>query len=389
MKKNIFLSAMAVLLILTTLFSSSLYSAKAAPVVESEKTSYENRSLGFPLSLLKECAKSGENVLISPLCASTSLTAAALGASENTRAQLENVLTSGSDLSEYAAWVGSVLSGSDCALSLWVSNDGRLELSEDYAKQVKSTLSADIFVSDFSNAADSMNSWVQSATDGKISSIVEDIPPEAVMYILSALTFDGEWKMPYTSENISEGEFTSSDGTVYSAEFMMSTENIYLENELSTGFAKQYTDGSSFVALLPNEGTSISELIASLDSESFDSLMSSAQQKNVRCALPKFTAENKLSLSDAVIAMGAPDAFSSKDADFSALGAKNGNVYISDFLHNCYLNVDESGTQGGAASGIEVSIKSAPSDSVILNRPFVYFIVKNGEFLFAGILEKM
>ncbi len=391
MKKTVFLFVLGIALILSVL-SGFLISSKTPEVVPSAQTNTNQNKLStldFSLGLLKECQVKDENVLVSPLCASGCLTAAALGSSGNTKLQLSDVLVSGADISSLAASLGTALTENDCVLSVWLSNDGRLELSSEYSAQVKNTLSADIFSADFGTALDSINNWVKDSTDGRIESIIDDIPPESVMYILSAFTFDGEWVTPYTEDNVSEGLFTSSDGNVGNVEFMTSTENIYLETELSTGFAKPYTNGSCFIALLPNEGVSTAELVASLDSKTFTQMISSAEQKKVRVFLPKFKTSSRLSLSQAVINMGAPDAFSSKDADFSALGAKDGNVYISDFLQNCCLNVDELGTQGGAAAGVEVSIKSAPTVTVRLDRPFIYFILNGDELLFAGITERI
>ncbi len=387
MKKTLFLSALAVILILSVAVSSVLVPAVSyVPTAHTESTETTG-SVDFPLELLRKCYSEGENIIVSPLCASASMAAAGLGASGDTRTQLENVLCSGGDLNLYASFLGSAMSDSDCVLSVWVSDDGRFTLDGSYADSVKDNFSAKVFSADFGTALDSMNGWVQSATDGRIESIIDDIPPEAVMYILSALAFDGEWTVPYSSEKVTEGEFTGSDGTVYTASFMNSVENVYLESDNCTGFAKPYSDGSYFVALLPDEGVSVSAMLASLDSKAFGQIMSGAQQKSVTAILPKFEAESRLSLVNAMISMGAEDAFSKEKADFSAMGSDA--LYITDFLLNCTLSVDESGTTAGAASGIEVSLKGMPSVSVVLNRPFAYFIVKNGEILFAGVQERI
>ena len=249
MKKTVFLSVMAVILILSASLSSIIVPA-VSYVPAYDNIQAEPDSLDFSLSLLRSCYSEGENTLVSPLSAAASMTAAGLGASGNTRAQLENIICSGGNMVLFAKNLAPVMSDSDCVLSLWVSDDGRLTPSEGYMDSVRDILSADVFYADFSTALTSMNNWVRVATEGRVESIIDDIPPEAVMYILSALAFDGEWTVPYTSEKVAEGEFTGSDGTVYTAPFMSSTENIYLESDNCTGFAKPYTDGSCFVALL-------------------------------------------------------------------------------------------------------------------------------------------
>lgn len=387
MKKTLFLCVMAFVLVISVILSSFFgYSVPAVSdsAQNTPKTS-EISTLDFSLRLLYECAAEGENILVSPLCASSALTAAALGAEGSTRTQLEAVLISDGDLESLSLSLGKTLSDSDGAVSLWANNDGRLVLHKDYVRSVENALRAEVSLTDFGSVLHKMNTWVEKATDGKITSIVNDIPPEAVLYILSALTFDGEWVVPYTVENVSEGEFFASDGSVCNVEFMKSTESIYLETKLAVGFAKPYTDGSYFMALLPNEGISITDMLSSLDGAAFEQMMNSVRSKSVSVCLPKFTAESELSLAKVIADMGAPDAFSMNAANFSAMGSDA--LYISDFMQNTYLSVDENGTQGGAAAGVEVSLKSMPTVSVVFNRPFVYFIVKDGVLLFAGVLE--
>lgn len=391
MKKNVYLSILAVLLVISVIFSSFLGEARqaSAEAVETGGGVSSVSSLDFSLALLRECAADGENVLISPLCASSALTAVALGSSGDTRAQLESVLCSGSDVDSLAAVLGKALANSNGAVSLWLKDDGCLELSESYTGNIKSSFDAEISVTDFDNSTlDAMNGWVSDVTDGRIDSIIDEIPPEAGLYILSALSFDGEWTVPYTIENVIDGEFIATDGTVYDVQYMKSTESIYLETENAVGFAKPYTDGSYFIGLLPNEDVSMTDVLATLDGAAFRQMINNAQSKSVSVYLPKFTAESELSLSEAVIGMGAVDAFSPSKADFSALGAQPQSAYISDFLQNTYLRVDELGSQGGAAAGVEVSLKTTPAATVRLDRPFVYFIVKDGELLFAGVIER-
>lgn len=390
MKKYTFISALAVLLIGAVILCFSFGKYDTAPIDAAEPVSTTaSVSPDFSLALLQELSDEDENVLVSPLCASSALTAAALGTDGETRTQLENALGADGSLDSLALCLGNALSDSDGAVSLWLCDDGRLTLNDGYLADIESL---DAYVSALpfdSSATDAMNSWVKDNTDGRIDSIVDNIPPEAVLYILSVLSFDGEWTVPYSDDDVMVGEFVSSDGTSYTAEFMRSTESIYLETSLSCGFSKSYTDGSVFIALLPDEGVSVTDLIASLNSDTFINMLRSSESKNVTVFLPKFTVESKLSLSNAIISMGASYAFSPDTADFSPLGASPHSAYISNFLQNTYLCVDESGTEGGAAAGVEVSLKSAPMASLRFDRPFVYFIVKNDTILFEGILNSL
>lgn len=43
-----------------------------------------------------------------------------------------------------------------------------------------------------------INNWVKDKTNGMIESLLEEAPPvDAVMYLINALLFDGEWENIY------------------------------------------------------------------------------------------------------------------------------------------------------------------------------------------------
>lgn len=86
--------------------------------------------------------------------------------------------------------------------------------------------------------------------------------------------------------------------------------------------------------------------------------------------------------------MGITDAFSPENANLSGLGTAGGNLYISRILHKTHIAVDEAGTRAGTVTAVEVTSEGAALEikSVILNRPFLFFIVhqKTGALLFLG-----
>ena len=74
------------------------------------------------------------------------------------------------------------------------------------------------------------------------------------------------------------------------AKMMKSTEKQYIENENTTGFAKDYLYSDyCYVALLPNEEIDINDYIASLNTEKLTNLLSNKNWKyyNVHAQLPK------------------------------------------------------------------------------------------------------
>jgi len=63
------------------------------------------------------------------------------------------------------------------------------------------------------------------------------------------------------------------------------------------------------------------------------------------------------------------------------------DLYISQVMHKAFVNVDESGTEAAAATGVAMSL-TAVQETIPINvdRPFLFFIYEptHGTILFAG-----
>ena len=162
---------------------------------------------------------------------------------------------------------------------------------------------------------------------------------------------------------------------------MYGSEGTYFEDEKATGFMKRYKGGKyAFVAMLPNEGVSVSEYIASLDGESLNALLANPQYGTVHTSIPKFETEYKVEMSEILQDMGMTEAFDMYNADFEGLGTSTGgNIYISRVLHKTFISVGEKGTKAGAATIVEMKDGAAAEPTepkeVYLDRPFVYMLV--------------
>lgn len=109
-------------------------------------------------------------------------------------------------------------------------------------------------------------------------------------------------------------------------------------------------------------------------------------------AVPKFSFDASAELKEPLIALGMTDAFSPENANLSGLGTAGGNLYISRVLHKTHIAVDEAGTRAGAVTAVEVTAEGAALEikSVILNRPFLFFILheETGTLLFLGTFSQ-
>ena len=361
--------------------------------------------LEFALKLFKEEYKQNSgNLLISPLSLTCALALTANGAEGETLEQIESIMGGLplSELNEYLYTYRSSLSSGEglklhSANSIWFKDEEKITFRNEFLQTDVNYFSSEIYKADFdaSTAAD-INNWANKNTDGMIKKAVDEIDPEAVMYLINALAFDAEWAKIYEKSNIKEGSFTAENGEKREAEMMYSEESVYLEDENAIGFMKRYKGGKySFAALLPNEGTTISEYLDLLSAESLQELLKDFRYCEVTAAVPKFKYECDFSLTDTLKAFGMTDAFDRFTADFSKMAeinVPNYNLYINDVLQKTFIEVNEKGTKAGAVTSFHMNLgctaAGPPEKRVILDRPFVYMIVDNENYLpiFMGAL---
>lgn len=337
----------------------------------------------FALGLLQNSMAEGENTLVSPLSVLSALGMTANGANNQTLAQMENTL--GMPISDWNGWLSDYGNGRDDALklanSIWFTNDQRFTVNPAFLETNAQYYRAGIYQTPFNQqTCDDINLWVRENTDGMIPQILDEIPEDAVMYLVNALAFEADWNFPYQEYQVHSGTFTREDGTQREAEMMYSQENVYLEDENATGFLKYYQGAQyAFVALLPNGGVSVSDYVQSLTGSHLRDLLENKTYTEVNAALPKFETGYSVELSQPLQAMGITDAFDPAWADFSNLGSFGGEpIYISRVLHKTFISVAEQGTRAGAATVVEAAAgAAAPQEPkrVILDRPFVYMIV--------------
>lgn len=355
----------------------------------------------FAMQLLTAAHKDGENSLISPLSILSALSMTCNGANGDTLKEMENIL--GLPLDELNACVSSYLQQLPqieggrllSANSIWFAKRSDFAPKESFLQTNADFYGADAYALPFDDAAcQQINDWVNKHTDGMIPELIDKIPPEAVMYLINALAFEAEWEKTYNGNQVREDQFTREDGTAEKAEFLCADEGVYLDDGMATGFVKYYKDRQyAFVALLPNEGVSLSEYLEGLDGTRFLKILEGAQQISVRAMIPKFEVSCSSELSDVLSGMGMELAFDEDLADFSNLGTADGNLYINRVLHKTYISLTEQGTRAGAATGVEMGLKGIhmTEKEVLLNRPFVYFLIDCETNLpfFAGTLEQI
>ena len=342
----------------------------------------------FTIRLFKASEESGKNTLISPLSVLCALAMTANGAEEETLQQMEEVLgMTTEDLNLYLySYMKNLPQGDKYKLSLansiWFTEDERFTVNQDFLQTNADYYGADIYKAPFNEQTKKdINNWVKQNTDEMIPEILDRVPVDAIMYLVNALAFEAEWSAIYEKNQVREGVFTKEDNTKQNVDFMYGSEGTYLEDENAAGFMKYYKGGKyAFVAMLPDEGVSVSDYIASLTGESVNALLTNPQHTTVYTAIPKFETEYSVEMSEILKNMGMPKAFDPNNAEFEGLGTSNaGNIFISRVLHKTVISVGEKGTKAGAATVVEMADGAAAEPQepkeIYLNRPFVYMLI--------------
>lgn len=344
----------------------------------------------FGVRLFGTSMEEGKNTLISPLSVLCALSMTANGADGETLAQMEQVL--GMDVENLNSYMLAYLEllpeAEDykirLANSIWFKDDPSFEVAQSFLQTNADYYGAGAYQAAFDETTRrDINNWVKEHTDGMIPEIIDEIPDEAIMYLVNALAFEAEWDDVYEEHQIREGRFTTEDGAGQEVDLMYSEEYTYLEDDLASGFIKYYKDRRyAFVAMLPNEGVSVSQYVERLTGEHLQDLLNNPQDIKVSAAIPKFEAEYDMEMSEILQEMGIVDAFDWRVSDFSRLGAYHAdgvNICINRVLHKTFISVAEQGTKAGAATAVEMVAGSAmvveEFKEVILDRPFVYMLI--------------
>ena len=344
----------------------------------------------FGVRLFKASMEEGKNTLISPLSVFYALAMTANGADGETLAQMEQVLGMDVDnLNSYMlAYLDLLPETKDYKMSLansiWFKDDPNFAVEQSFLQTNADYYGAGAYKAAFDEGTrNDINNWVKEHTDGMIPEIIDEIPDEAIMYLVKALAFDAKWANEYEEHQIREGRFTMEDGIRQDVDMMHSEEHTYLEDDMATGFIKYYKDRKyAFVAMLPNEGVSVSQYVDSLTGEHLRELLNNPLDVTVFASIPKFETEYDIEMSDVLQVMGMTDAFDWRVADFSRLGTYNVegmNICINRVLHKTFISVSEQGTRAGAATAVEMVAEGAMEivefKEVVLDRPFVYMLI--------------
>ncbi len=369
-------------------------------------TNFNEVSTAFSLDLWKKIEQSekDKNYFVSPLSLHTALGMLLNGADANTAAEIKTALKLNNlDAAQINDTYSKIMANfskidpkvtAKMANSIWFKKD--FPIAQSYIDQNKSVFLASSNSEDFNAATvKKMNQWASDNTEKKIEKVIDEIKPEEVLFLMNALYFKGDWKLPFDTKNTQNETFTtaSSKKTVP----MMNIEDsfAYTSNGVFSALELPYGSEKFNMALvLPTDSKmSTASLINALSAKDWKQI-SSMQKQKVQVKLPKFTLNYEIKLNQILQSMGMKEAFStanfSKMVSDQALAKK---LFVSMVKQNTFIGVDEKGTEAAAVTTIGVGLTSiGPSvPEFYCNRPFLFVIHEktSGQIMFVGKIASL
>jgi serpin B len=359
----------------------------------------------FYSQVLKD--SSSKNVFISPASVMLALAMTNNGAEGETRQAMANALEvegmSLQELNRAAADLKSALGTADpkvqlkIANSLWIKNG--FSPKPEFIERNKEYYSAEVASLDFASpeAPATINSWVRRNTEGKIDKVVDRIAPEAILFLINAIYFKGQWQVEFEKENTKDDVFRLADGRQKKLPMMsQSGKYNYHKGKDFQAVSLPYGRGRmSMYVFLPDEQTALDQFERNLTFENWENWMKHFRIAPGDLTLPRFKIEYEADLNDILKALGMGEAFDPQRANFSGIVDPNpsARVYISKVKHKALAEVNEEGTMAAAVTSVEMSITSAqpPQEKFVMkvDRPFFFAIRDNatGVVLFMGSVE--
>jgi serpin B len=336
------------------------------------------------------------NVFISPLSVSIALGMTRNGAMGTTKAEMDSVLKikdlSDDEINEYYKVMVGALPGIDPTTKLILANSIWLKIGFD-VKPDFLRLNADNFGAyikslDFSKswAVDTINNWCAAKTNNLIQKPLDQIPTDAMMYLMNTIYFKGTWRKQFDSKLTKEDDFTTDAGNMVKVNMMSlkDTFNYVIDSNAQYLDMPYGNKAFSMTVILPNEGKSVDNVLNSLNGDSWNAVLSGMHSQEVQVYFPRFKAQNKFLLNDALQNMGMKLAFS-QFANFRQIA--DTNLCITRVLHDTYVEVTEKGTVAAAATVVEIGLTSIAMPTIFkVNKPFLFMIREKstGVILFIG-----
>jgi serpin B len=352
----------------------------------------------FAFDLFGEVADGRQNTITAPLSMTVLLAMLLAGADGDTAAEMTELLRLsdrrdrrvGAMLRTLADTEEVTLSVAD---SLWADQGTPIE--DDYLTFLRRSFGATAEQGDLGApaTADRIDAWAARNTNGLIDSIAADLglpDPGAVLVLLNAVYFLGEWTTRFDPGDTRPEPFTLPGGATADVPMMhLNDENFgYAQRDGYRMLRLPYGEHGRYgmEIMLPDDGNTLTGLLDSLDAARWRAAVDSLTEQTIdELALPRFELRWKGELTGPLRHLGMVTAFAPGRADFRPMSPAA--PWLRTVVHKTYVRVDERGTEAAAVSG-GAMVTSAQVDQTVfrVDRPFAFTISdqQTGAILFLG-----
>ena len=261
---------------------------------------FANDNNAFTLNFLKtvnETDQSGKSFVYSPLSITYVLGMVNDAAEGTTRQELEQALGfregSVQAVNEYCRTLIKNLPLVDEGVQLNIANaifvnKNKATLKTQFQQDMQTYYDAKAETLDFtsSQTLSRINGWCNEKTKGMIPSILDEVSPDIITYLLNAIYFKANWASKFDEKNTRTETFTTPSGT---AQLPLMHQNVlinYMKNDTYSSVLIPY-DNSYWIIMvyLPEEGKTVDDIINTFNPSNDIKIMSSYQ---VDLKLPRF-----------------------------------------------------------------------------------------------------
>ena len=281
-------------------------------------------------------------------------------------------------------------------------------LKEQFQKDMNDYYDAKAETLDFSSpqTLSHINGWCYDKTNGMIPTILDEVDPNMMSYLLNAIYFKADWASKFDQKNTKDEPFTTESGNITLPLMHQNVLISYLKNDTYSAVVIPYGSGLwNMTVLLPEEGKTTDDVIKEIAKSSVVNNRGWCETGGnyfrgyeVDLKLPRFETDSdtdKLDIKDGLVGlmkkMGINLAFDSYLAEIPNMCELP--VYIAMMRQKAKIKVNEEGSEAAAvtvAGMVEMSLMGRPVEypkaTFHANRPFVYVIqeASSGVILFIG-----
>jgi serpin B len=330
-----------------------------------------------------------ENLMLSPLSASAALTMLLNGCGGDTYDQLKGTLKYPADMTigeineVYKSLVAQLLVV-DPKVKLALANAifyrQNFIVKEPFLNTMDTDFDAEIAGLDFDLPASltTINKWASDNTNGKIPKVLNEISGNAVMFLMNALYFKGDWSYQFDEDLTSDKPFHT-DG---SNSVSVSTMKGDVGSKVTTGTGYKAIEMpygcTNFTMVVVVPESTLTDFLPTFTAEKWNTITSAfdVQEKfnELTVLMPKYKFSYEKYLNDQLQSMGMLDAFDPSLANLS--GISDASIYVSFVKQNTFVEVDEKGTEAAAVTTIGIEVTSFPPQprEFVIDKPFVFAI---------------